>query len=243
MAGNVKARVYTGATAALSVQNASGNYVRVAYVSDFTIDLSSNSEDFNVLGQLYQESIPTYNSWTASSSAKASFENDGQRLLIDAYNNLKQIKCEFLVDNANGVTSKMIKFDGWAIIESLSIGVGDGVSTFDISLKGSGDLDVDLPSIVAVTGIEIPSSLTLNVGDAKTIDYVLTPANASNPEVEWKLTEGSDVVADGDGTYVKLNQRGQVVAKLATVSGTTVTVTATAKGGTSISDTCTITVE
>ena len=133
MAGNVKAKVYTGATAALSVLDENGVSKRVAYVSDFTIDLSSNSEDFNILGQLYQESIPTYNSWSASSSAKASFENDGQRLLMRAYNNLDQIKCEFIVNNSTNA-NEIIKFTGWAIIESLSIGVGDSVSTFDISV-------------------------------------------------------------------------------------------------------------
>lgn len=243
MASNVKPKVYTGATAALSVLDASGNAKRVAYVSDFTIDMSSNSEDFNVIGQLYQESIPTFNNWTASSSAKASFENDGQRLLLNAYNTLSPIKCEFLVNNSS-VTSEVIKFSGWAIVESLSIGVGDSVSSFDISLKGTGDLDVDLPSIVAVTAISIPATLSMNVGDAKTLDVTLTGTDGktpSNTDVEWSLTEDGTSVTSGDGTYVKINQRGQVVAKAAT--GTkVVTVTATAKGGTSVTGSCTVTV-
>ncbi len=240
MASNVKPKVYTGATAALSVLDGSGNVKRVAYVSDFTVDMSSNSEDFNVIGQIYQESIPTYNNWTASSSAKASFENDGQRLLLNAYNTLSPIKCEFLVNNSS-TTSEIIKFSGWAIVESLSIGVGDSVSSFDISLKGTGDLDVDLPSVVAVTAISIPSTLTLNVGDAKTLDVTFTPTNPSNTDVEWTLTEDGSTVTSGDGTYVKINQRGQVVAKSAT-GNKVVTVTATAKGGTSVTGSCTVTV-
>lgn len=238
MAGNVKAKVYTGATAALSVLDENGVSKRVAYVSDFTIDLSSNSEDFNILGQLYQESIPTYNSWSASSSAKASFENDGQRLLMRAYNNLDQIKCEFIVNNSTNA-NEIIKFTGWAIIESLSIGVGDSVSTFDISVKGSGDLDVDLPSITYVTGLTLnPTEVTLNVGDAKTIDFVLTPKNASNPDIKWTLSEGGE-------EFVTLNQRGQIVANKAT-GVTEVTVTATANGASPsaepITATCKVTV-
>lgn len=237
MAGNVKPKVYTGATAALSVLDENGDAKRVAYVSDFTVDLSSNSEDFNVLGQLYQESIPTYNSWTASSSAKASFENDGQRLLLQAYNNLDQIKCEFIVNNSTNA-DEIIKFTGWAIIESLSVGVGDSVSTFDISLKGSGDLDVDLPSITYVTALSLtPQEMTLNVGDAKTIDFALTPKNASNPDIKWSLSEGGD-------EFITLNQRGQVVAKKKTTSE--VTVTATAQGvapeGSAVTATCKVTV-
>lgn len=226
MASNVKAKVYTGASAALSVVDANGASKRVAYVSDFTIDLSANSEDFNVIGQKYNEVIPTFNSWTASSSAKASFENEGQRLLLDAYENLRQIKCEFIVNNST-IQEDVIKLSGWAIIESLSIGVGDSVSSFDISLKGAGDIDINRPTVNPVADVTITNAtvgsdgkktLELSVGDSITLDYTVTGASAtrapSNPNVVWKSSDPKTVV---------INERGHIYAMATTTKEVTVT--------------------
>lgn len=236
MASNVKAKVYTGASAALSVVDANGAPKRVAYVSDFTLDLSSNSEDFNVIGQKYNEVIPTFNSWTASSSAKASFENEGQRLLLDAYENLRQIKCEFIVNNSADA-NEMIKLSGWAIIESLSIGVGDSVSSFDISLKGAGDIDINRPSVNAVASVEISGedTITLNKGDSITLDYTVTGTNASrapsNPNVTWNSNNPEAVV---------INERGHIYAMAVTEEP--VTITCIAEDNLDITDTITVTV-
>lgn len=236
MASNVKAKVYTGASAALSVLDANGVAKRVAYVSDFTLDLSSNSEDFNVIGQKYNEVIPTFNSWTASSSAKASFENEGQRLLLDAYENLRQIKAEFIVNNSADV-NEMIKLSGWAIIESLSIGVGDSVSSFDISLKGAGDIDINRPSVNTVATVEIVSedTITLNKGDSITLDYRVTGTNPnrapSNPNVTWTSSNPEAVV---------INERGHIYAMEVTEDD--VTITCTAEDSSTVTDTITVTV-
>ena len=243
MASNVKAKVYTGASAALSVIDANGKPKRVAYVSDFSLDLSANSEDFNVIGQKYNEVIPTFNSWTASSSAKASFENEGQRLLLDAYENLRQIKCEFIVNNSAD-TKEIIKLSGWAIIESLSIGVGDSVSSFDISLKGAGDIDINRPTVNPVADIEITNAegsgenktLTLSVGDSITLDYTVTgvsPNRApSNPNVKW---------SSGDTSKVVINERGHIYAMAVTESP--VEVTCVAEDDEEILDKVAITIE
>ena len=236
MASNVKAKVYTGASAALSVLNANGVSKRVAYVSDFTIDLSANSEDFNVIGQKFNEVIPTFNSWSASSSAKASFENEGQRLLLDAYENLRQIKAEFIVNNSTD-KNEMIKLSGWAIIESLSIGVGDSVSSFDISLKGAGDIDINRPSVNLVAKVEIDGedTIELSKGDSITLDYKVTGTNPdrapSNPNVKWTSSNPEAVV---------INERGHIYAMA--VTETAVTITCEAEDGNSIKDTVTVTV-
>lgn len=243
MASNVKAKVYTGASAALSVVDTNGVSKRVAYVSDFTIDLSANSEDFNVIGQKYNEVIPTFNSWTASSSAKASFENEGQRLLLDAYENLRQIKAEFIINNSSD-TRDMIKLSGWAIIESLSIGVGDSVSSFDISLKGAGDIDINRPTVNPVAEVELTNTdgsgenktLTLSVGDSVTLDYTVTgstPTRApSNPNVKWNSSDPSKVV---------INERGHIYAMAETDEA--VIVTCTSEDDANVSDRVSITVE
>ena len=236
MASNVKAKVYTGASAALSVLDANGVAKRVAYVSDFTIDLSANSEDFNVIGQKFNEVIPTFNSWSANSSAKASFENEGQRLLLDAYENLRQIKAEFIVNNSTD-KDEMIKLSGWAIIESLSIGVGDSVSSFDISLKGAGDIDINRPSVNPVAKVEIlgDNAIELSKGDSITLDYKVTGTNTkrapSNPNVKWSSSDPETVV---------INERGHIYAMAATDSA--VTVTCTAEDDDSVSATVTVTV-
>ena len=230
MASNVKAKVYTGASAALSVLDANGVAKRVAYVSDFTIDLSANSEDFNVIGQKFNEVIPTFNSWSASSSAKASFENEGQRLLLDAYENLRQIKAEFIVNNST-VQEDVIKLSGWAIIESLSIGVGDSVSSFDISLKGAGDIDINRPTVNPVAEVSITNAtvgtdgektLELSVGDSITLDYTVTGVTEtrapSNPNVVWKIEK----VEGKTPTEIVVNERGHIYAMAKTTAAITV---------------------
>ena len=141
MAGFNKPKVYTGVTAALSVSDtATDKQERVAYLTGFSLDLSANSEDFNVLGQRYQESIPTYNAWTASADGKASFENAGQRKLMDAYNRQEFIYCEFIINNGEDYYGKVTESDivkgiGFASIVSLTIDAGDGVTGISISLK------------------------------------------------------------------------------------------------------------
>lgn len=228
MAGNVKPNVYTGATAALSVYDANGLLKRVAYVSDFTIDLNSNTDEFSVLGQTYQEVIPTFNNWSGSSSAKASFENEGQIALLNAYQTLQPIKCEFIINQTDDNT-KLIKAVGFATIESLSIGVGDSVSSFDISLRGSGNLGFTLPQYKAVTAVTVtPEEVTLSVGSSIQLEYSVSPKNASNPVVKWK---------SADETKVKVDENGFVVA-IAPTGDAGVAVTCTSDANEEALDTC-----
>ena len=236
MASFVKPKVYTGVSAALKVQ-VGNKFETVAYVTDFTLDLSSNTEDFNVLGQRYQNSIPTYNNWSASTSAKASFENKGQVALLKAYQNMDYVLVDFIINSAidsNGSVdaTSIVKATGYASIESLSIGAGDGVTSFDCNLNGVGNLGFSLPEYTAVTGVTVtPETLTLGVGSSKQLELQVTPSNATNPSVTWKSS---------DPTKVKVDEMGFVIAIAKTDSA--VTITAQSDDVENVKGTCSITV-
>ena len=236
MASFVKPKVYTGVTAAMKVQ-VNGKLETVAYVTDFTLDLSSNTEDFNVLGQRYQNSIPTYNNWTANTSAKASFENKGQIALLKAYQNMDYVLIEFIINSAtdeNGLidVTSLVKATGYASIESLSIGAGEGVTSFDCSLKGVGNLGFSLPEYTAVSKITVtPTTLTLGAGSSQQLEVKVEPLNATNPTVVW---------TSSDPTKVKVDEMGFVIAVADTDAA--VTITATSEDVPTLKGTCTVTV-
>lgn len=237
MAGFSKPKVYTGVSAALSIVE-NNVKTRVAYLTGFTLDLTANSEDFNVLGQRYQESIPTYNAWTASADGKASFENEGQRKLFNAYNTNDFVLCEFVLNSGKDYygdidQNAVVLATGYASIDNLSIDVGDGVTGISISLKGTGGLGFKYPTIVPVSAISLDqSTLTLGVGETKQLVATITPTNASNVTIEW---------TSSDSTKVKVDENGFVYAVAATESP--VTITAKSPAGEDITATCSVTVQ
>ena len=236
MAGFIKPKVYTGVSAAMKVR-VGDSFKTVAYVTDFTLDLSSNSEDFNVLGQRYQESIPTYNNWTASVSSKASFENEGQRALLKAYDQMDYVLVEFIINDAVGTNgdvdySSLVKTTGYATIESMSIGAGEGVTSFDCNLKGTGNLGFSYPDLTEVTSITIsPTTLSLNKDSSYQLETLVLPENATNRNVTWKSIDPSKVIVDELGYVIALAE-----------TDTQVTITATSVENAEISATCSVTV-
>lgn len=217
MANFAKPKVYTGVSAALSVKRQDGTLSRVAYATGFTLDLSSDSEDFNVLGQRYQESVPTYNSWSASADAKASFENEGQKALLWAYQNQEFIYCQFIINdgydaNGNQNINAMVAATGYAGIESLSIDAGDGVTGMSISLKGTGNLGFTLPEYIKVTALEVTSddsaydadasTLTLRKGNSCQLAASVTPADATNNAVTFATDKKTVVTVDEETGWV-----------------------------------------
>ena len=237
MAGFIKPKVYTGVAAAISVADSTGALQKVAYATGFTLDLSANTEDFNVLGQKYQESIPTYNTWTASSDAKASFENKGQSALLSAYQNSDYVLCEFIINDgkkSDGSVSStsIVKAQGYATIESLSIDVGEGVTGISISLKGTGNLGFSLPQYVAVTNVTLnKSTLSLTKGSSEQLIATVEPEDATDNGVTW---------TSSDTTKVKVDQLGFVIAVGATTEA--VTITAQSDSDAEKKATCTVTV-
>ena len=81
---------------------------------------------------------------------------------------------------------------------------------------------------IKVTGISIPGTQTLSIGESKTLTAVITPDDALNKGVSWKSSDTS-VVTVTNGT-IKGVKEG------------TATVTATASDGSGVSAGCTVTV-
>ena len=239
MAGFSKPKVYTGVAAALSVADSTGALRKVAYVTGFTLDLSANTEDFTVIGQRYQESIPTYNNWTASSDAKASFENRGQSALLAAYQQQEFILCEFILNDGKGTGSTVdstaiVKAYGYASIESLSIDAGEGVTGISISLKGSGNMGFSLPSYKTVNAVTInKTELTLTAGSSEQLIATVTPANATEQGITWTSADPESVTVDELGFVYAVKATGEAG----------VVITAKSDDNAEASATCTVTVK
>ena len=96
--------------------------------------------------------------------------------------------------------------------------------------QGTGDLTLYAQwTPIKVTGISIPGTQSLTIGENKTLTATVTPSNALNKNVTWKSSDTS-VVTVTNGTI-----RG--------VKEGTATVTATASDGSNVSASCTVTVK
>ena len=82
---------------------------------------------------------------------------------------------------------------------------------------------------IKVTGISIPGTQSLSIGESKTLTATVTPSNALNKNVTWKSSNTS-VVTVTNGTIKGIKEG-------------TATVTATASDGSNVSASCTVTVK
>ncbi|MBR4756341.1 MAG: Ig-like domain-containing protein, partial [Bacteroidales bacterium] len=100
-------------------------------------------------------------------------------------------------------------------------------TTKDQSKKATCSVTVKAAT-VAVTGVELKSTLTMNIGGTYTLTATVKPENATNKNVTWKTSDASIVtVSEGKLTAVKKG---------------TATITVTTKDG-SKTATCTVTVK
>lgn len=81
---------------------------------------------------------------------------------------------------------------------------------------------------VPVTGITLPETLSLTVGDTRTVTATVAPADATDKSITWTSSDSSVVSVDAQG-------------KLTALKAGTATITATTADG-GFSDTCTVTV-
>jgi hypothetical protein len=82
---------------------------------------------------------------------------------------------------------------------------------------------------IKVTGISIPGTQSLSIGESKTLTATVTPSDALNKNVTWKSSNTS-VVTVTNGTIKGIKEG-------------TATVTATAGDGSNVSASCTVTVK
>lgn len=122
--------------------------------------------------------------------------------------------------------------EGVATVENgVVTGVSKGTATITATTANgkSASCTVTVVDKVAVTGISIPSTLTMEALTTKTLTAQVTPSNASDLGVVW--SSGNDEIAT-------VNQNGSITAH----KHGTVTITATANDGSDVSASCNVTV-
>ena len=110
----------------------------------------------------------------------------------------------------------------------------EGTSTFTVKAENSVGSDNKKLSLtvksVSVTGVKLDQeSLTLQENGSATLTATVEPANASNQDITWKSSDTNIATVSEDGTVTA-------------ISAGNATITATAKDGSGVSTSCTLTV-
>ncbi len=130
--------MYTGATAKLKYY--SDNYMsEIAYISNFSIDVSKEYLESITLGKNTKKAYPSYISWSASADGAVSFESKtSHKALYDAMINSQKITFYFYLDDDY---DRLTALEGQGYIDSMSIGISaEDKGTISISVKGEGKL-------------------------------------------------------------------------------------------------------
>lgn len=113
----------------------------------------------------------------------------------------------------------------------------EGTSTFTVTATNSIGSDsrkftlkIEKPAFIPVTGLELnKNSLTLQEKGSDILTVTVKPADATNQDVTWESSNTSIATVSADGTVTA-------------ISAGTATITATAKDGSVVSASCTLTV-
>ncbi len=122
--------------------------------------------------------------------------------------------------------------EGVATVENgVVTGVSAGTANITVTTANgkTATCVVTVTDKVAVTGITLPATLTMEALTTKTLTATVAPDNASEKGIEW--TSSNTEIAT-------VNQNGSITAH----KNGTVTITATAKDGSGVSASCTVTV-
>ena len=123
--------LYSGKTGYIK-KGTSSSGTKIAHMSSFSLELSTDIIEVVAFGNTYKEKIPSIMDWTASAEGNCDFETGhGQADLITAYQNGE------LITIGLGITDN-IYFEGTCYIESLSIeNASDDSPTISIEFAGS----------------------------------------------------------------------------------------------------------
>lgn len=135
--------MYTGLTGALYILDSDMpllNAERVAYISGWSIENSTDMVEVNTVGQAHTDAYAGRQSWSASADGVVVFENKGQEKLFIAKSLGKKMRLNFYMDlQASGGTY----FTGCGYIESLGVDLSaESAANISISVKGLGQLDL-----------------------------------------------------------------------------------------------------
>ena len=74
------------------------------------------------------------------------------------------------------------------------------------------------PATVAVTGVSIPGSLTMNYKDSARLTATVEPSNATNPAVSWRSSDSKVVEVDANGNLTT-HKAGTATITVVTADG------------------------
>lgn len=135
----------------------------------------------------------------------------------------------YYICNGVNVTNSTRTFNG-----PLSSLVGRGTKNIRNAVQGTQDnnvcyyldLNVDLgykhTGPIEVTGINIPDSLSIYVGESDTIEAEITPSTATDQEVSWSVIEGSsniNISNDGLSCTITAIAKGSAIIRVTSNDG------------------------
>jgi len=143
--------MYTGLTGKVTISTEGKTDAKVAYISNWSIDLSSDVIEVTQLGQSYKEKAATIRDWSASADGTVCFDGaDSHKYLFDAMAKGKEVDIKFYLycektpkDNDRGPSKKDTYFKGKGFIESLSVDLSaEDKGNISISIAGNKELEL-----------------------------------------------------------------------------------------------------
>jgi len=132
--------MYTGVTGAVKIGK--GTAATVAYISNWSIEDSSDIIEITKLGSKYKEKAVGMQSWSASADGAVDFTDGSQTALFAAKHNGDEVNCNFYLDTT---ANKEVFFTGKGFIESLSVDLSaEDKGNISISISGNGALEKEI---------------------------------------------------------------------------------------------------
>ena len=134
--------MYTGLTGSLEIELPIGGFIKIAYISGWSIQEQTQLAEITKVGSVHKEAYVAYQNWSASSNGAMVFEViGGHGKLFWAKHNGKKIRLKLAIESDSEKNSNEIYFVGEGYIDSLNIELStDNVAKISIGIKGSGPL-------------------------------------------------------------------------------------------------------
>lgn len=175
--------MYTGLTGALEAIVLDDNGIprtkRIAYISGWSIEDKTEIIETAKVGRTYKDTMPGFQSWSASADGAVVFEAGGHQALFKAkYAGEKMVIHFYLNEKTENGNDKSTYFCGTAYIESLSVDLSaEDKGNISIGVRGKGPLDLIVDGIDVRTNTdEAKEYMSLYVSSAGNL-MVTVPDN------------------------------------------------------------------
>ena len=149
-----------------------------------------------------------------------------------------QLGAEIIIDNFSVATAYLSTTGGWDNYSNFDLN-GDIVipyaGTYTVRLKSLGSAawqwngdtltfnhqssDTGGGSNISVTGVSVtPSNSALNIGQSQTVNATISPANATNANVQFTSSNNNIATVDANGNVTAINS-GQAIITVSTIDG------------------------